>query len=252
MFFFNQFRMFFKREGKMKDILKIVITGGPCAGKTTALEMLEVALQEDDDTVIIINETATELMQGGIRPFGRKKDALALINFQRMILRTQLAKEDKRLESIPYVPNDSISVLYDRGAMDNGAYLEDEEFEGLIAEEGVTEEELLNRYDLVIHLMSTAVDKASCYVNSKERKEDPKEARRLDRKTVRMWSKHKNLIVIDNEGTIEEKVDLVIKVIRAFKEYRVLSKEENLGSFQEWVRERIKNNDSPKVYKKAM
>ncbi len=236
----------------MKDILKIVITGGPCAGKTTALDKLDKALHEDGDTVIFVNETATELIQQGMRPFGDEKDRLELIDFQRLILKVQLDKEEARLKAAERVKNEYVSILHDRGASDNGAYLDDKEFEQILEEKRVTKEELLGRYDLVIHLVSTAIDKEECYVNSAERKETPQEARRLDARTVRMWSKHPNLIVLFNDGTAEEKVEMVIKVIRYFKKYRTLAKEYEtnfLPNFQGWIREQLQE-EKQKIYQK--
>ena len=44
------------------SISKIVLTGGPCAGKTTALSMIEQKLTEKGYKVIIVTESATEMM----------------------------------------------------------------------------------------------------------------------------------------------------------------------------------------------
>ena len=236
----------------MKDFLKVVISGGPCAGKTTALDIVAKALDEEGDTVIIVDETATELIRAGIRPFGKDKDRLELINFQREIITNQIDKEDRRLESARKVPNDEVTILYDRGAMDGGAYLTDEEFAQLLKEEGYTEEQLLDRYDLIIILMSTAVDKEKCYVNSAERIETPVVARQRDIRTAQMWHKHPNLIVINNDGTVEEKVELVLDVIRYFKIYKQIleNRDDDMQSFPDWVRDIIRIKNSPKVYKK--
>ena len=42
---------------------KIVITGGPCAGKTTGLSYLEQQLSKMGYKVVFLNETPTELMK---------------------------------------------------------------------------------------------------------------------------------------------------------------------------------------------
>jgi len=51
---------------KQMKIEKIVITGGPCAGKTTAMSWIQNAFTELGYHVIFVPETATELITGGI------------------------------------------------------------------------------------------------------------------------------------------------------------------------------------------
>ena len=51
-------------------VAKIVLTGGPCAGKTTTISRIEEHLNEKGYHVLVLNECATELIKGGIRPFG--------------------------------------------------------------------------------------------------------------------------------------------------------------------------------------
>ena len=58
---------------------KIVLTGGPCAGKTTALARIEQDLSEKGYHVFVVGESATELIKGGIKPFGEK--TLDLVSF---------------------------------------------------------------------------------------------------------------------------------------------------------------------------
>ena len=52
------------------QIQKIVITGGPCAGKTTALSWIANDLPQKGYRVVFVPETATELIGGGITPWG--------------------------------------------------------------------------------------------------------------------------------------------------------------------------------------
>ena len=59
---------------------KIVLTGGPCAGKTTTITKVEEHLIEKGYHVLVLNECATELIKGGIRPFGY--GAVSVYDFQ--------------------------------------------------------------------------------------------------------------------------------------------------------------------------
>ncbi|MBR3576898.1 MAG: AAA family ATPase, partial [Clostridia bacterium] len=52
-----------------KHITKIVITGGPCAGKTTGMGWIKKAFTAMGYSVIFIPETATELISGGVAPW---------------------------------------------------------------------------------------------------------------------------------------------------------------------------------------
>jgi thymidylate kinase len=53
----------------MQKITKIVITGGPCAGKSTALSKIEKHFTGLGYRVIFVNEAATELILNGIVPW---------------------------------------------------------------------------------------------------------------------------------------------------------------------------------------
>ena len=53
----------------MKSITKIVITGGPCGGKSTAMSWIESNLSKQGYKVLFIPETASELILGGVAPW---------------------------------------------------------------------------------------------------------------------------------------------------------------------------------------
>ena len=71
------------------EITKIVITGGPCAGKTTAMSWVQNAFTQKGYRVLFVPETATELINGGVAPWtcGSSTD------FQKNLLSLQLVKE---------------------------------------------------------------------------------------------------------------------------------------------------------------
>ena len=57
-----------KEENKMQ-IEKIVITGGPCAGKSTAMSWIQNTFTQMGWNVLFVPETATELISGGVAPW---------------------------------------------------------------------------------------------------------------------------------------------------------------------------------------
>ena len=65
-------------------LTKIVITGGPCAGKTTAIERVKLYYQNLGYCVLVVAETPTEIIKSGItlEEFGKIPFQKAIINLQ--------------------------------------------------------------------------------------------------------------------------------------------------------------------------
>ena len=191
---------------------KIAITGGPCAGKTTAMQRIVDEFTERGYKVFVVSETATDLINGGIRPFGT--GACDIVEFQRYVLYMQLSKE-KLFEKVASGCKQDTIILCDRGIMDNRAYINDEYFQKLLKERNLKEMEVMSSYDLVIHLV-TAADGAREYyttVNNKARTETPEEAMIADKKTLDSWTGHDKLVIVDNKVGFDEKIDNAIKSI---------------------------------------
>jgi nucleoside-triphosphatase THEP1 len=110
-----------------KDIIKLVITGGPCAGKTTALSKLEEELSEKGYKVFAINESATEILSAGI-----SKKEMSELDFQTAVMDLQLQKEKIFEEAAEKCPSQKVIILCDRGVLDGKAYLTKEEFKKML------------------------------------------------------------------------------------------------------------------------
>lgn len=63
-------------------ITRICLTGGPCAGKTTALATLSTVLQQLGFRVLLVPEAATLLMKGGAMIETRKLTFADAVRFQ--------------------------------------------------------------------------------------------------------------------------------------------------------------------------
>lgn len=190
---------------------KIVLTGGPCAGKTTTISRIEEHLVEKGYHVLVLNECATEIIKGGIRPFG--ENAISVYDFQNEILNLQVYKEKRYNDIVAKMPADTKCILLsDRGVIDNKAYLGEELFNKLLKQNNVLEKDMMNQYDLVIHMMTVASDIKNRYSNSNNtaRFEDADEAVDLDRRTSEAWGKHPNLKVVPVTEVLEEKIDMVL------------------------------------------
>lgn len=202
----------------MKRIVKIVLTGGPAAGKTTLISrILNEFKQENGWRVITIPETATELISGfGIRPFG---GCMSMLAFQDFVIADQLHKEQLALKAAEVVDEENILIIYDRAVLDDKAYITDEEFAEVLSRfDGRTEADVLSGYDAVLHLVTCAKGAEFAYdLGNAARTESIEFAREMDDRTLRAWSGHPNLRVIDNS------VDFDDKMRRALQEiYRVI------------------------------
>ena len=195
-------------------IAKIVLTGGPCAGKTTTISRIEEHLIEKGYHVLVLNECATEMIKAGIRPFG--DNAATVYDFENEVLNLQLYKEKRYNDFLAkYDDNTKIVVLYDRGTVDVKAYLGEEKYNKMLEENSLTHEKLVNEYDMVIHMITVAADMENRYSNSNNtaRFEDSKEAIDLDKRTSDAWKEHNNLKVVPVCELLEEKINLAINYV---------------------------------------
>lgn len=199
----------------MKSITKIVITGGPCGGKTTALERIREVFSQKGYTVVFIPETATELIPGGIAPWTTYTNQ----DFQHCLLMLQREKEKYFIWGAEHLKAaDKILLVCDRGAMDNKAYTVGDEFSNILRLVCTTEEELLSRYDAVFHLVTAANGAEAFYTlsNNTARYETIEEARALDDRLIAAWEKHPNRFIIDNSTDFETKINMLIEKITLF------------------------------------
>lgn len=189
------------------SVKKIILTGGPCSGKTTAMSRLRNYLQSCGYRVFLVPEAATLLFLNGFLVDDFSKPGCPFA-FQKAIIRTQIHLEDTFTEYAKAVGTKSI-VLCDRGTMDGKAYVDDETWTNLLGSLYLDEDALLSRYDTVFHLV-TAADGAEDYYtleNNAARSEGLEEARRVDGRSQSAWERHTNHIVIDNSfASFEHKI----------------------------------------------
>lgn len=190
-------------------IWEFVITGGPCAGKTTGISIVEQVLTKKGLKVFVVAETATELIRSGICPWEMSKE-----QFQSLLIARAVNKEQTTRKAAEYLNRDVV-IIYDRGLLDNKAYMPYEMFEKILAKHGLTETVARDQYDAVFHLVTAADGAEEFYTleNNKARIETPEEARELDKKTREAWVGHAHLRIIDNSTEFEQKIDRLIQEV---------------------------------------
>lgn len=191
-------------------VRRIVLTGGPGSGKTSVLEKINKVYSSEGYKVIIVPETATDLMNNGIN---FRDGSISLVDFQELVMRLQLAKEEVVERAIELSNSDKVIVIYDRGTIDNTAYIKKEEFEEILARLNNVKSfaDLMNKYDMVINL----VGREDFYTteNNKARSEDASEALKLGDATLKCWLGHKKVKIVLPKDTIEEKTNEVLNII---------------------------------------
>ena len=206
--------IFRKKEGQKVEITRIVITGGPCGGKTTAMSWVQKEFTKKGYSVLFIPETATELITGGVAPWTCGTNA----EFQVCQFQLQLTKEKVYEQAAKTMKTEKVLIVCDRGALDNKAYMSSGEFAQVLERLGTNEIELRDSYDAVFHLVTAAKGAEEYYTleNNTARKETVEEAAALDDKLIAAWTGHPHLRVIDNSTGFKGKMKRLIKEISFF------------------------------------
>jgi predicted ATPase len=178
---------------------RIVLTGGPGAGKTATLELIRQSFCEH---VHILPEAASVVFGGGFprlqTPEGGRAAQRAIFHVQREL---EIASA-----------NNAAILLCDRGTVDGAAYWPgpDDLFESV----ETTLEDELRRYDAVIHLRTP--DAKSGYNHQNPlRTESAGEAAMRDERIFAIWKAHPRRYVVDAVPDFLAKAARVLAIIRS-------------------------------------
>lgn len=173
----------------MNGCPRIVLTGGPCGGKTTLLRELRAA-DPRGARWLLVPEAAPLLFQAGLD--GQRQC------FQQAVVKLQIALE----ESCAAAAQPQQVLLCNRGTLDALAYWlrngwDESEF---FAATGMSREEHYRRYLGVIHLQTAAIGAEGCYRRwpDAHRSETIEQAAEIDRFCARVWSGHPPYAFEDN------------------------------------------------------
>ncbi len=192
----------------MLHIPKIVITGGPCAGKSTGLAAICTYLAERGFYPIVVEEIATKLMEEGLKPTQE--------DFQKLVLKHQLmAEADAEVEARKKLKQNPV-ILLDRGLNDGRAYCSDEEFAKALEEHGLNRVTARDMYSGVIHMVSAAYGAESFYTrenNDTRYEETIEDARAQDDKTKVAWHGTPHLSIVPNLPglSFDDKIQQVLR-----------------------------------------
>jgi predicted ATPase len=178
---------------------RIVVTGGPGAGKTA---ILELARKYFCRHVHVLPESASLLFGGGfprgVTDPGKMAAQRAIFYVQRELERTI----DDELE--PAI------TLCDRGTLDGLAYWPHDEA-SFMAAIGTSQAEQFARYDVVLHLRTPTVG----FDHSNPlRTENATEALAIDGRIEQAWAGHPRRIFIDASPDFLEKAMQTLQILR--------------------------------------
>ncbi|MBI4121141.1 MAG: AAA family ATPase [Parcubacteria group bacterium] len=197
-----------------EDVPIMVLTGGPCAGKTTALCRTEQKLLDRGFTVFMPPEVPTLLINAGIKP---DANGLDFQTFQRCVFEETLARELNYRRYVARSKAKKKVVICDRGFMDILGYAKADLFKQLAHESGLKIPHLRDLpYNAVFHLVTAAFGAEAFYTvaNNTARQETTLgEARERDKETLEAWMGHPHWRSIDNSTGFEEKIDRLFQEV---------------------------------------
>jgi len=164
-------------QGARGPVYSVVLTGGPCGGKSSSLERLVPELKKLGYDVYTAPEVPTVMMNGGcLYPGSDAGDALQA--FETALVKMQVQMEDSFFQIAESTGRPSV-VFFDRGVLDMAAYMPEEMWGRILAGLGTTAADVLSRYDMVLHLI-TAADGAAKFYTTANNAAAP-------RQLIRLW-----------------------------------------------------------------
>lgn len=175
---------------------KIVLTGGPSGGKTTALSILKETF---GNKLELVQEAATLIYSGG---FPRKDNSPLHIEHAQYIIFYTV----HQLEQLAEKTSSADVMVCDRGSIDGAVYWPHGP-EDFFKAMGTTLEAELARYDAVIHL--SPPPEKDFYQSNNVRTENLQQAFDIDDKILKIWEKHPNRLVVPREKHYFEKAEII-------------------------------------------
>jgi thymidylate kinase len=200
------------------DIKKVVITGGPVAGKTTAVEYLRGMMPD----AVTIPEVATALVNGGYPMPG---DNLQWTEAWQEAFQDAIFHVQRSVETVKTLSANQKGcklIIADRGLIDGAAYFKGGRNE--FAERyGLDIAQVMTEYDTVIHLESIAIRSRSMWEvlkgNNPTRFRSYDEVLALEQSVREAWEGHPNRIIVD-EHNLDDRLFAVEGIVKAINHPR--------------------------------
>lgn len=189
---------------------KIVLTGGPCSGKSTVMRALR---EEFGDQAVLVPEAATVLLEGGFPVPGR--DLVWSLEWQAAFQSAVVALQRSFETTYALKGTGTRIMVCDRGILDGAAYTPGGVHD-FCQRYAVDLDATLAGYEAVIHLESLATAEPEKYgrTGNESRFESLEEAQALELKTREVWSAHPRRLMISGRRGIEGKISEALGITR--------------------------------------
>jgi predicted ATPase len=187
----------------MKRLTKIVLTGAPSSGKSSALIEIE---KLSSSKIALVPESAVVLLKGGF-PAPAHDDLEQIRAFQTSILTVQ-----ENLESICARKNPQASVMVlDRAKLDGAAFWPPG-IEDYLKNFPVNLQEELGKYD---HVLFLELPKQEHFGGVHQaRFHNFEQSLESERRLEKVWGQHPNFTRIPAEENFDKKIEAVLKEIK--------------------------------------
>lgn len=210
-----------KQKESGPGLYRVLLTGGPCAGKTTIMAKLTSVLDNKGYRVFCVPEAASLLFIGGAQLDMSRMSWDFTVAQQTSILKMQMNLEDTftDLAIAEQAENEKPTlILCDRGVLDGSAYVCPEVWHQIMDEQGFAGNNMMEkRYDAVVHMVTAAEGAEEFYNYSNEaRYENAESARGRDHRLRQAYLGHNKYMIVDNETkSFEEKINKAMEMIKS-------------------------------------
>ncbi len=200
----------------MASVTEIVLTGGPAAGKSTALAHLRQALEARGIGCLVVPEIPTTLAANGLGDFAalarEAGHVYAVVEEQTLLMQLELADRYRTIAEA--LTCERAVVIHDRATMDVAFYLGADPFWEICRRHTLTLAEVRDRFAAVVHLRSSAhVEGAYSTENNPARFEDTIGALRADDGVLRAWMGHPKLHLVPALADLPAKLDRTLACV---------------------------------------
>eukprot|EP00927_Polykrikos_kofoidii_P079994 TRINITY_DN76849_c0_g1_i1.p1 TRINITY_DN76849_c0_g1~~TRINITY_DN76849_c0_g1_i1.p1 ORF type:complete len:479 (-),score=93.80 TRINITY_DN76849_c0_g1_i1:84-1520(-) len=198
--------------------MSVLLTGGPGGGKTSTLATLRDHLTKGGFQVLIVPEASSMVFSntGGYDPAWQGTPAH--VDLQEILMKYQIMQEDtfKKISSLrPWKPH---VILFDRGLLEGKLFCSDAEWAESLKRLSMTEQELLNRYDMVIHMTTVAAGMPHLYdygpgSSNPSRYHTADQAKESDERSRELYQIHPQFRVVQNFPDFAQKIEATSKLV---------------------------------------
>jgi predicted ATPase len=185
-------------------VIRVVLTGGPCGGKTSALKALQAFASSRGLSAYVVPETPSMVISAGI-PYPGTSDPGYLLEFETGLARAQTTMESV-IQDLAISRGEALGqvgpavLLMDRSLLDMRAYMSIDIWAAMLARLNIDEDAYRRSIDLVLHLQTAAEGALEAYTcsNNSARSETADQARELDAAVWVAYDGHRRRFLIPN------------------------------------------------------